>query len=167
MTSTESIKYILTTSQKEHIKEGAGALRGYYIGFLTTLCSNLPKVMIDKTVDTNTTLSITVSELVLQVTFYKDFKTDRCCHRISMNTEDANPRSISIVNYFNKCLREVIRTVPYSDPLIYENMKMCSTCNTHKPNVKKCACKAKWYCSVDCQKADWKNHKALCKSLLC
>jgi len=163
MTSTESKKYILTTSQKEDIKEGAGALREYYIDFLTTLCSNLPKVMIDETVDTNTTLIITVCELVLQVTFYKEFKTNRCCHRIGMDTEDINPRSVSIANYFNKCLRKVIRTVPSSDPLI--NMKRCSTCNTHKPNVKKCACKAKWYCSVDCQKADWKNHKALCKSL--
>jgi hypothetical protein len=39
----------------------------------------------------------------------------------------------------------------------------CGCCHAHKPSMKVCAaCKAAWYCSVECQKACWSKHKALC-----
>ncbi|PWY88375.1 putative MYND domain protein [Aspergillus heteromorphus CBS 117.55] len=42
----------------------------------------------------------------------------------------------------------------------------CNTCGksaSSELTLKRCArCKTKWYCSHDCQKADWKNHKKAC-----
>ncbi len=45
--------------------------------------------------------------------------------------------------------------------------RTCATCKQQKPlaELKQCArCKAVEYCSVDCQKADWKKHKKRCKA---
>ena len=45
--------------------------------------------------------------------------------------------------------------------------KACAKCHktsTDKP-LKRCAkCQNQWYCSRDCQKLDWKSHKAYCSS---
>lgn len=43
----------------------------------------------------------------------------------------------------------------------------CSACAKEATNIitlKCCAkCKSEWYCSRECQKADWKNHKQACR----
>ncbi|KAK5706918.1 hypothetical protein LTR97_001910 [Elasticomyces elasticus] len=49
--------------------------------------------------------------------------------------------------------------------------KVCKTCGTSNDNeggaLLRCgSCKAVSYCSKDCQKSDWPNHKRYCKSLL-
>ncbi|KAF8348729.1 hypothetical protein F5887DRAFT_597878 [Amanita rubescens] len=46
--------------------------------------------------------------------------------------------------------------------------KLCGTCHsTGKPKLLLCtACKHTSYCSTECQKADWKAHKKLCKELV-
>lgn len=46
-----------------------------------------------------------------------------------------------------------------------ERVKICSVCNKYeKGKQKRCTrCKARWYCSVDCQKSDWETHRFNCK----
>jgi hypothetical protein len=42
----------------------------------------------------------------------------------------------------------------------------CTHCNNAFPNLLLCGrCKFAAYCNKDCQKADWKWHKAICKSI--
>jgi len=44
-----------------------------------------------------------------------------------------------------------------------EKKSKCTGCN--KVGLKKCkSCKAVYYCSIECQKKDWKNHKVNCKA---
>ncbi|THU99101.1 hypothetical protein K435DRAFT_777092 [Dendrothele bispora CBS 962.96] len=43
--------------------------------------------------------------------------------------------------------------------------KICYKCEKSTEDLKKCGkCKAVWYCSEQCQRADWKNHKPICNS---
>ncbi|KAG6336252.1 hypothetical protein ID866_2829 [Astraeus odoratus] len=43
--------------------------------------------------------------------------------------------------------------------------KRCEKCKTKGTGLKLCArCRVTWYCSVDCQRADWKTHKLNCHS---
>lgn len=49
-----------------------------------------------------------------------------------------------------------------------ELIKICGSCGVweevDQPRFSRCKrCKSKHYCSNDCQKADWKDHKGLCK----
>jgi len=42
--------------------------------------------------------------------------------------------------------------------------KLCDVCNLFLEKPKRCSrCKAKYYCSVNCQKSDWTTHKLDCK----
>ncbi|EGO04047.1 hypothetical protein SERLA73DRAFT_175780 [Serpula lacrymans var. lacrymans S7.3] len=46
--------------------------------------------------------------------------------------------------------------------------KQCKTCQFHEPQVKLfvCSnCKYIWYCSKECQRADWKMHKTMCREM--
>ena len=46
-----------------------------------------------------------------------------------------------------------------------DDLPMCIKCC--KPSTKQCSkCRRVWYCSRECQVADWKTHKESCKSLL-
>lgn len=43
--------------------------------------------------------------------------------------------------------------------------KGCTNCGKKDVNTKRCTgCKFAKYCNVDCQKADWKKHKPVCKA---
>lgn len=49
-----------------------------------------------------------------------------------------------------------------------ELVKICGACGVweevNQPRFSRCKrCKSKYYCSKDCQKDDWKDHKGLCK----
>lgn len=40
---------------------------------------------------------------------------------------------------------------------------VCMSCNTHGQKVKSCGkCRRAYYCSVKCQRVDWKEHKKIC-----
>lgn len=42
---------------------------------------------------------------------------------------------------------------------------ICNKCKVIKPDIKQCSgCKMVRYCSLECQKSDWKNHKPCCLS---
>ncbi|KAK0236398.1 hypothetical protein EDD85DRAFT_840489 [Armillaria nabsnona] len=45
--------------------------------------------------------------------------------------------------------------------------KFCAVCNKNEsdaPNIKQCSsCKARMYCSRECQLSDWPTHKSECK----
>lgn len=44
-----------------------------------------------------------------------------------------------------------------------ESCTVCKKQGTDATRLKRCAkCKTEWYCSRDCQKAGWKNHKKTC-----
>eukprot|EP00004_Rigifila_ramosa_P015510 TRINITY_DN3604_c0_g1_i1.p1 TRINITY_DN3604_c0_g1~~TRINITY_DN3604_c0_g1_i1.p1 ORF type:complete len:1313 (+),score=242.86 TRINITY_DN3604_c0_g1_i1:582-3941(+) len=43
-------------------------------------------------------------------------------------------------------------------------VQFCAHCQQSKPDMQRCTrCRTVLYCSKDCQRADWKVHKALCK----
>ncbi len=42
-------------------------------------------------------------------------------------------------------------------------LEICAHCKEEKKKMKKCArCQVVYYCSRECQKKDWKNHKKCC-----
>jgi hypothetical protein len=42
--------------------------------------------------------------------------------------------------------------------------RVCGSCSKGSERMKKCSgCRTVWYCSSECQNADWKRHKADCK----
>ena len=46
------------------------------------------------------------------------------------------------------------------------NQRLCACCLQLFPNLEYCAgCKKVFYCSRDCQKKDWKQHKSYCKQV--
>lgn len=43
-------------------------------------------------------------------------------------------------------------------------VEVCDSCRQSKGQLRKCSvCHSAQYCSVECQKADWKEHKLVCK----
>lgn len=50
--------------------------------------------------------------------------------------------------------------------IILEKARICSVCRAEAPDgflMKKCSrCWARYYCSTECQKTDWKTHKLDC-----
>tara|TARA_Y100000590_G_C15712753_1_gene1010850 strand:- start:426 stop:1256 length:831 start_codon:yes stop_codon:yes gene_type:complete len=52
----------------------------------------------------------------------------------------------------------------YSKSVLKMNKNYCNNCYTNHILLSKCSkCKKVYYCSVYCQKLDWKEHKKICK----
>lgn len=58
------------------------------------------------------------------------------------------------------------KVLSYIKPVVEEGKRRCDVCKEGgKPKLLTCTrCKRGTYCSVVCQRADWKEHKAKCKS---
>lgn len=64
-------------------------------------------------------------------------------------------------------------TEPFLDAGIMEyaeakksHLHFCQNDECNETKTKKCAgCQSSWYCSMECQKVDWPNHKAECKEI--
>jgi hypothetical protein len=48
-----------------------------------------------------------------------------------------------------------------------EGAEYCNVCGTKDPNntLRCMGCKAVFYCCEECQRSDWKNHKAQCRNM--
>mmetsp|Transcript_16068 Transcript_16068/g.36762 ORF Transcript_16068/g.36762 Transcript_16068/m.36762 type:complete len:486 (+) Transcript_16068:98-1555(+) len=58
-----------------------------------------------------------------------------------------------------------IRTHPVEGECFKESMRECSNCGSRLKTLSRClGCKKVWYCSRDCQVANWKEHKIECKA---
>ena len=51
-------------------------------------------------------------------------------------------------------------------PKSSNTMSLCHNCFMESKHLKKCKdCAGVWYCSRECQKQDWKEHKQVCSKL--
>lgn len=56
---------------------------------------------------------------------------------------------------------------PLPIPVLAIKQAICFSCWNPSPSLSKCGkCKRVSYCSQDCQKEHWKNHKRACRSIL-
>jgi hypothetical protein len=45
------------------------------------------------------------------------------------------------------------------------SLHACSACGSTDGYKLACTrCKAVWYCNIDCQRADWRKHKVVCRA---
>jgi len=70
-------------------------------------------------------------------------------------------------NYLNNSTKTIIFQNPYMNNVINTETELhytdCSVCGVPMIKIKRCSrCKKVYYCSVKCQKLDWKNHKIFC-----
>ena len=57
-----------------------------------------------------------------------------------------------------------LQTAPVTSPATPVTLQTCATCQKQGTDLKRCgACKAVYYCSVDCQSKDWQKHKLTCQ----
>ena len=84
-------------------------------------------------------------------------------HSLACSREKINSHIIDKLNYLNRKIRKFIKSC-CDDPSVTQLM-MCRFCSQHKQTCKKCDCKSASYCSKECQKKDWSNHKEICKKL--
>ena len=82
------------------------------------------------------------------------------------------PHGVPTLRHLNRCLRlNTYSIIPFeldiikiqAERLSELNINRCNVCNSSK-NLSRCnRCKSIWYCSVTCQKMDWRTHKKVCK----
>ena len=88
---------------------------------------------------------------------------------LSLRTEKLN-YLIDFDELFETVLDELWKSgiaepIEYDYDSFKEPIKMfCTFCKKQKESMKKCSrCKLNRYCSRECQKNDWKEHKTICK----
>jgi hypothetical protein len=62
-------------------------------------------------------------------------------------------------------LREIYQDESDDEEQVPENVEHLPCANCQKPEAEMCCgqCKQKWYCSQECQRQDWVEHKLVCK----
>ena len=67
----------------------------------------------------------------------------------------------SLESHFGKAIKETIVRRLFTKQV---HLQKCASCSKSYKTLKRCGrCKKVKYCSVACQKDDWKNHKTQCK----
>lgn len=105
------------------------------------------------------------------------FGVDPLCHcGRGKNTEEflKRPEWTPLASFVTRIALTPLFGVPYLDkvlsytkPVVEEGKPRCIVCKEGgKPKLLTCTrCKRGTYCSVACQKADWKEHKVKCKAV--
>ena len=122
------------------------------------------------------------------IEYYKDsdgktIKVDYCCPNCAASGKEyklcyycgKNPR-MCWIRYRSQIRQE--ENTGYSkcqecndkDRAKYTNLDVwllyCAKCNRSAKNLRRCSkCKNVYYCSIDCQRADWHKHKPLCGTI--
>jgi hypothetical protein len=77
-----------------------------------------------------------------------------------------NQNAQMIIMHCSRKCRKVSEKKHYDDP-IFQALSVCDACHQEfSRKLGKCGgCKVASYCSLECQKKDWKSHKSVCGSL--
>jgi len=76
---------------------------------------------------------------------------------------ESTPRTHPIVAKIRRWIDEVVNDVHLEQKVSYL-CKICCVCGTSGASLMSCArCRSIYYCSKDCQTADWPAHKPACK----
>jgi len=160
MASTESKKYILPDDEKRRLDEGLEPLKKTYNVLINLKKTGLKKVhyfIIHNGVDNEYGIQVILttflaSDELLQI------KSEFAI--IQAETDETCPYSLAVLEYVSKYVPRLYKK--------YDNITFsrgCNVCGKKSQTCKKCACRSIYYCSTDCQKADWKKHKTDCKRL--
>ncbi len=106
-------------------------------------------------------------EDLIQVQLYwkQHKKRFTICHSLGCSGKDINSNIVDKRNYLNRKIRKFIKSCCDDTDTSVTQLMMCKFCTQHKQTCKKCDCKSAVYCSKECQKKDWSNHKEICKKL--
>jgi hypothetical protein len=157
MASTESKKYIIPDYGKKSLSEGLEPLKKTYNVLVKLNKTGLRKVqyfILNKGKE---------NELIIQVIFTTFFSPDGL-HNVrgqyAIPDNKMSPYSIAVLEYVSKYLTKLYKNEPD-----IKLSRICTVCDKQSQTCKKCACRAIYYCSTDCQKTDWNRHKTTCKRI--
>ena len=87
-----------------------------------------------------------------------------CCKKHYRNIEISLNNSQAQHDAQWEKVKEYHRKKPRRDGISKKMNRICERCFVRSQDMKKCAgCTTAYYCSVVCQKQDWKKHKKMCK----
>ena len=102
---------------------------------------------------------------------YTTCRYEDMLHFIGSDTQDVVMRVRGETFPFDAVLDAgIIQKIKSADTKNLQTMSHIHFCQNENCNTssktKKCAgCQSSWYCSMECQKVDWPNHKAECKEI--
>jgi hypothetical protein len=160
MASTESKKYILPDEAKTLLNEGLEPLKKTYDVFINLKKTGLRKV--HSFIINNGEDNVFGIQVILTTFLSSDellqIKSEFAI--IQPETDETCPYKLAVLEYVSKYVPRLYKK--------YDNINFsrgCNVCGKKTQYCKKCACRSIYYCSTDCQKADWKRHKTECKRL--
>jgi len=165
MASIESKKHIFDSIEKENLNEGCKDLDKIYQVLVKLKKPGLRKeenfLIINKN-EKNPLIIKAVFTTFFNGKFCVKQEYDVAIYDLESNSvlEEDTPYSVAVLEYVANYLKKLHKNNP--DKI---TSRVCNVCNKLSQTCKKCACRTIYYCSTDCQKADWKRHKNECKPL--